>query len=290
VAIGADVLGVIAVIVGLAGSFAGRTLQVRAGRSAQFGIAPDLTASLTIIAVMFGAYMTSATTGLDTGIRILSNINVALAIGTMVFVLFAGPTQFLMETFVDTLGAYIAAPPTLSFRLFPNEDLTGRSAGWTLTCLTWWLAWNSLRRHLNRTHLPRAHDPGVLRRRDLRAGAVLGAVVRRVRGCRDLYRPAGAGRVATGPEGSPSHWLAMAMDAIATLAAVLVVELCGWRLDLAAELASARTEDILDPPGSLEGRLESSSEEMASVATRRVGSGAGVRSNSASPPSRRSGY
>ena len=54
-------------------------------------------------------------------------------------------------------------------------------------------------------------------------------------------------------------------EPIATLAAVLAVELCGWRLDLAAELASARMEDILDPLGWLEGRSDSSSDAIAQV-------------------------
>jgi len=141
VAAGADVLGVVAVIFGLAGSLAQGTLQVRAGLATQVGLDPTLLVSLAIIAVMFAAYMTSATTGVDKGIRILSNVNVVLAISIMIFVLATGPTLFVLETAVDTFGGYLGGLGELSFRLFPYEGLTEWSASWTLTYLIWWLAW-----------------------------------------------------------------------------------------------------------------------------------------------------
>lgn len=44
-------------------------------------------------------------------------------------------------------------------------------------------------------------------------------------------------------------------EPLATLAAALAVELCGWRLDLAAEIAQARREDILNPMGWLQRQI-----------------------------------
>ncbi len=38
-------------------------------------------------------------------------------------------------------------------------------------------------------------------------------------------------------------------EPLATLASALAVDLCGWRLDLAAEIARARRQDLLDPLG-----------------------------------------
>lgn len=51
-------------------------------------------------------YLISATTGLDKGVKILSNTNILLAICLMLFILFMGPTSFLLDTFTQTLGIY----------------------------------------------------------------------------------------------------------------------------------------------------------------------------------------
>lgn len=44
-------------------------------------------------------------------------------------------------------------------------------------------------------------------------------------------------------------------EPLASLAAALAVDLCGWRLDLAAEIARARRQDLLDPLGWLRLRV-----------------------------------
>ena len=48
--------------------------------------------------------MLSATTGVDKGIKILSNLNMIIAIALMLMVMFAGPTTFIFETFLNTIG------------------------------------------------------------------------------------------------------------------------------------------------------------------------------------------
>jgi len=137
----ADVLGVLAVVFGLAGSLTMGALQVRAGMSNVFGTPADDTMSISIMAVLFVAYMLSATTGVDKGIKILSNINMVIALVIMLVVIFAGPTRFIFESFANTFGEYVSRMIEMSFRLFPYEGKTGWSAGWTLIYLIWWLAW-----------------------------------------------------------------------------------------------------------------------------------------------------
>jgi glycine betaine transporter len=85
--------------------------------------------------------MISTLTGVEKGMKLLSNINMVLALGLMLFILVAGPTAFILESAVDTLGAYVSGLVAISFRLFPYEGLTEWSASWTLTYLIWWLAW-----------------------------------------------------------------------------------------------------------------------------------------------------
>jgi len=141
VSVAADVLGVVAVVFGLAGSLAMGTLQVRSGLASTLGTQQTETVALAILAVLFAAYMISTLTGVEKGMKLLSNINMVLALALMAFIAAAGPTAFILESTVDTLGAYLSQMVAISFRLFPYEGLTEWSASWTLTYLIWWLAW-----------------------------------------------------------------------------------------------------------------------------------------------------
>ncbi len=137
----ADIIGVFAVVFGLAGSLVLGVLQVRAGLSQVFNIPATDAVSLAILGVVVVAFMTSASTGLGQGIKILSNINMVIAISLMLFVLLAGPTAYLMESFVNSVGDYFSHLVAYSFRLLSYEGQMDWTSGWTLTYLIWWVAW-----------------------------------------------------------------------------------------------------------------------------------------------------
>lgn len=77
-----------------------------------------MTQLIIIIAVTF-LFILSATTGLNKGIKFLSNLNILLAVLLMLFVLFTGPTKFIMNLFTTTRGSYIQELPQMSFYLGP---------------------------------------------------------------------------------------------------------------------------------------------------------------------------
>lgn len=137
----ADVLGVVAVVFGLAGSLAMGALQVRSGLGSLFSTPQTNTVSLLVVFVLYIGYMASTLSGVDKGMRILSNLNMVIALAIMAYILIVGPTSFIMETFVDTIGAYLTKLGSLSFKLFPYEGLSTWTANWTLTYFIWWLAW-----------------------------------------------------------------------------------------------------------------------------------------------------
>ncbi len=137
----ADVLGVIAVVFGLAGSLAMGALQLRSGLHTVFDVPQTQTVSAAILGALFVCYMLSATTGVDKGIRILSNLNMVIALGIMAFVLVFGPTSFILQSFTNTIGEYTSRFVEMSFRMLPYEGLNDWTVGWTLTYLIWWLAW-----------------------------------------------------------------------------------------------------------------------------------------------------
>lgn len=137
----ADVLGVFAVVFGLAGSLTMGTLQIRAGLGELVGTPRDFGMSLLIMGAMYATYMTSTAVGVDRGIKLLSNTNMVVAILLVVYITLVGPTAFIFESFVDSIGQYFTQLPAMAFHLLPFENLRNWSAEWTLTYLIWWLAW-----------------------------------------------------------------------------------------------------------------------------------------------------
>lgn len=137
-----DGVGVVAVALGVAGSVAMGVLQIYSGLQVLTGLpAGSLTMTMVILAVLTVAYMFSASTGLDKGIKILSNTNMLIAIALMLFILAAGPTAFLLDSFVTSLGDYAAGLTGISLRLFPFRNLGEWTQSWTVTYFFWWLAW-----------------------------------------------------------------------------------------------------------------------------------------------------
>ncbi|WP_268619526.1 BCCT family transporter, partial [Escherichia coli] len=83
----------------------------------------------------------SVASGLDKGIRILSEANMVLAVILLLFVLVAGPTVFLLQTFVQNTGAYLSDIVNKTFNLYAYEP-TDWIGGWTLFYWGWWIAWS----------------------------------------------------------------------------------------------------------------------------------------------------
>src|SRR5690606_12441311 len=83
----------------------------------------------------------SVASGLDRGIRILSETNLALAVALLLFVFVLGPTVFVLHTFVQNTGTYLSDLVDKTFNLYayePNEWI----GGWTLFYWGWWIAWS----------------------------------------------------------------------------------------------------------------------------------------------------
>ncbi|MFC4556963.1 BCCT family transporter [Virgibacillus kekensis] len=136
-----DFIVVFATIFGVATSLGFGAIQIAGGFSYVFGFDPTFTLQFVIILIVTVLYMLSAMTGLNKGIKYLSNTNIVLAIALMLFLLFTGPTTYIMNLFTTTFGSYIQNFPGMSFRMTPFNTEDSWIQDWTIFYWAWWIAW-----------------------------------------------------------------------------------------------------------------------------------------------------
>ncbi|QJQ94562.1 MULTISPECIES: BCCT family transporter [Halomonadaceae] len=136
-----DVFAVVATVMGVATSLGLGVLQMNGGLNAVFGIPEGVLWQFIILFVMFLAYMASTWSGLDKGIKRLSNLNMILCIGLMLYVLITGPTLAILETITLGLGDYLQNFIGMSLRISPYSDNTW-AASWTIFYWAWVIAWS----------------------------------------------------------------------------------------------------------------------------------------------------
>jgi choline/glycine/proline betaine transport protein len=136
-----DVLSVAATLFGLATSLGFGVQQANAGFNFLFDLPISTPVQVGLIAIITGFATASVVSGLDSGVRRLSELNMVLAGILMVFVLLAGPTIFLLGTFVQTTGYYLASLPTLSFWTETFESTNWQNS-WTVFYWGWWISWS----------------------------------------------------------------------------------------------------------------------------------------------------
>ncbi|PKP78379.1 MAG: choline transporter [Alphaproteobacteria bacterium HGW-Alphaproteobacteria-3] len=136
-----DIFAVFGTMFGVATSLGLGVMQVNAGLDYLFGIEPDIAVQLMLIAGITLLATASVVSGINAGIRRLSELNLGLAIALMLFVLAVGPTVFLLQAAMQNTGGYISGLVGKTFTLYayqPNEWI----GGWTLFYWGWWISWS----------------------------------------------------------------------------------------------------------------------------------------------------
>lgn len=136
-----DVFATVATVMGVATSLGLGVLQINGGMAFLFGLPEGFTWQAIILVFVAVAYMISASTGLDKGIRILSSINLGLAMALMVFVLVFGPTIAILRTLVQGLGDYLQYffEMSLNADAYDNPEWVG---SWTIFYWAWVISWS----------------------------------------------------------------------------------------------------------------------------------------------------
>lgn len=139
-----DIIAVFATVFGVATSLGFGAIQINGGLNYLNDSIPNsFSTQLMIIAGVTILFTLSAISGIGRGIKWLSNANVLVALLLMLFVLFTGPTTFLLNFFTTTVGNYLEFLPQMSFRMAPfNEENEAWIQGWTIFYWAWWIAWS----------------------------------------------------------------------------------------------------------------------------------------------------
>jgi BCCT family betaine/carnitine transporter len=135
-----DTLAVFATLFGLATSLGLGATQANAGLEELFGIPASGTMEVVLISGITAIALISVLRGLEGGVKVLSEINMGLALLLLLFVLFAGPTIAVLTGFASNLVAYVEYLPALS-NPFGREDVNF-SQGWTSFYWAWWISWS----------------------------------------------------------------------------------------------------------------------------------------------------
>ena len=137
-----DALGIIGTVFGLAVSVGLGVLQISAGMNILWDVPLVTPVQIGIICAITIAASISVATGLDKGVKILSNLNIAGTIGLMVFVLLTGPTLKLLGQITESFGIYAQSLPELMFWVDSYNDNPGWHATWTAFYWAWTRCWS----------------------------------------------------------------------------------------------------------------------------------------------------
>lgn len=135
-----DVFAVVSTVFGVATSLGLGASQVNAGFNYLFEVDVSTTNQIIIMVVITTLAVTSVITGLDKGVRRLSEANMLLAVGLLLLIFVLGPSVFLLMAYLQNIGDYLADLIHNTFNLFAYKK-TNWIGGWTIFYWGWWLAW-----------------------------------------------------------------------------------------------------------------------------------------------------
>lgn len=136
-----DIFAICGTLFGIATSLGLGVAQMNSGLAFLLGVPNTTLTQILLIALVMGIATASVLSGLDRGVRRLSELNLALAVMLMLFVLVTGPTRFLLEALVQNFGLYLDHFFIRTFTLYAYEPRSWM-ADWTLFYWAWWIAWS----------------------------------------------------------------------------------------------------------------------------------------------------
>lgn len=134
-----DTFAIFAGIFGLATSLGLGVQQVSSGLNHLFGIPANSVTMVLLIVGITAIALISVMTGINVGIKRLSQFNIILAFLLLAGIILLGPTSYIFKSLFAGLGAYVMKIVPLS-NWIGRED-TAFLHDWTTFYWAWWIAW-----------------------------------------------------------------------------------------------------------------------------------------------------
>lgn len=135
-----DSLAVIATLFGLATSLGLGVQQVNSGLNYLIGIPNNVIVQVILIVAITLIATISVVSGIDKGVRFLSEMNIKIAAFFMLAILILGPTGYIIRLFSNSLGLYLNGLISSSFYV-SIMDKTWQG-DWSVFYLAWWISWS----------------------------------------------------------------------------------------------------------------------------------------------------
>ena len=141
-----DVIAVFATIFGIATSLGLGVTQINAGLNHMWDVPISSAVQLVLIAVITAVALCSVLSGLDRGIKWLSQINMWLTIVLLVFFFAWGPTRYLLVSLGDATLSYVMKLFTFNVYVESIPAEASRwsdmwQGWWTTFYWGWWISW-----------------------------------------------------------------------------------------------------------------------------------------------------
>ncbi|MDJ0320636.1 BCCT family transporter [Pseudarthrobacter sp. PS3-L1] len=138
-----DVVALVGTLFGVATSLGLGVLQISAGLDQANILQATQMTQIGLILCIITLTIVSVVSGVGKGMKWLSNTNLVLAGLLMLFVLFTGPTLFLLREFVQSIGNYLQNVVGLTFNTLAFSGAEGEAwqAAWTTFYWGWWISW-----------------------------------------------------------------------------------------------------------------------------------------------------
>ena len=137
-----DAIGIIGTVFGLAVSVGLGVLQISAGLNILWGVPLVTWVELAVIIFITVCASVSVATGLDKGVKLLSNLNIIGSILLLVFLFVMGPTLKIIEHLTESFGIYASSLPEMMFWVDSYNDNPGWHATWTAFYWAWTICWS----------------------------------------------------------------------------------------------------------------------------------------------------
>lgn len=138
-----DIITIVATVIGVATTLGFGASQINGGLSYLFGIANNFKVQTIIIIITTMLFILSAMSGLGKGVKILSNLNLILAIGLLAIAIVVGPSVRIFDNLTDSIGNYLQNFLQMSFRSSSfDPEKRGRINMWTIFYWAWWISWS----------------------------------------------------------------------------------------------------------------------------------------------------